>query len=433
MKPVSRFAAPSLAFAVAASALLTAPWAAGSTPTSAGRPQVVSASTPMQAQECTEGATRFVPERAPALARLSAEKAWTMATGKGVVVAVVDSGVAARNVHFPKGSVLPGKSFVGGSATVDTQGHGTAIAGQIAARSIGAKSGVIGLAPGATILPVKIWGGEADDEAMRGLNLVKGIVWAADQGADIINVSMSSLRNDSYLAAAVVHAEQKGAIIVASAGNRDTSSETRDAPRYPAAYPAVIGVAATDGADAVTNDSIHGSHVSLAAPGQQIVTTFRDWGDCVYSQEGESTSYATAYVSASVALLKERFPKATPAELRYRLEVTAARPQRDARNDLSGWGLVQPYEAMTYAVDAGLAGPLPPGGGKRPAAPVEQSAVNLRSPVDALANDRAMLSWILLGTSASTLGLTMLRMLRRRPSSEIPGRSEARPESIPRV
>lgn len=375
------------------------------------------AALPREAQQCTEGVTRFVPERAPALDRLSADRAWTIATGKGVVVAVVDSGVSGRNVHFPKGSLLPGKSFVGGSPTVDTEGHGTAIAGQIAARSIGSRSGVIGLAPGATILPVKIWGGENDDEAMRGVHLVEGIVWAADQGADIINVSMSSLRNDSYLAAAVAHAEKKGSIIVASAGNRATSSEAKDGPRYPAAYPQVIGVSATDSSDAVTEDSIHGSHVSLAAPGQQIVTAFRDWGDCIFSQTGESTSYATAYVSASLALLKQHFPKASPAELRYRLEVSAARPQRNQRNDLSGWGLVQPYEAMTYAVDAGLAGPTPPGGGKRPEPPLAQSPVNLRSPVDPLSGDRAALSWILLGAGASTLALAMLGMLRRRPKA----------------
>jgi membrane-anchored mycosin MYCP len=402
--------------ATASGALALALLTAG--PASAARPAVGTSGLAVgapsaTAQQCTEGATRFVADRPPALVRLSAERAWTLATGKGVVVAVIDSGVSARNVHFPRGSVLPGKSFVGGSPTVDTEGHGTAIAGQIAARSIGAKSGVVGIAPGATILPVKIWGGESDDEAMRAVHLVEGIVWAADQGADLINISMSTLRNDPYLAAAVAHAERKGAIIVASAGNRDTTAEVRDAPRYPAAYPGVIGVAATDAADVVTEDSIHGSHVTLAAPGQQIVTAFRDWGDCVYSQAGESTSYATAYVTGSLALLKERFPKATPAELRYRLEVTAARAQRDARDDRSGWGVVQPYEALTYAVDSGLAGPPPPDGGKRPKAPVEQASVNLRAPVDALAGDRSLIAWILLGTGASTLGLAMLRMLRR--------------------
>ncbi len=91
-----------------------------------------------------------------ALVRLAARRAWPLATGAGVTVAVVDTGVAPSNAHFPDGVVLPGRSFVGGSARTDARLHGTAVAGIVAARPLGARSGVKGLAPGARILPVKV-------------------------------------------------------------------------------------------------------------------------------------------------------------------------------------------------------------------------------------------------------------------------------------
>ena len=96
------------------------------------------------------------------------------------------------------------------------------------------------------------------------------------------------------------------AVVAGLAGNRATASETADGARFPAAYPGVIGVAATDAKDVVTEDSIHGEHVSLAAPGYSVVTAFRDWGDCVYGTQGQSSSFATGHVSA--AAHSERAP-----------------------------------------------------------------------------------------------------------------------------
>ena len=89
------------------------------------------------AEVCEEGRTRYVKDTPTALVRLGARTAWTLATGQGVVVAVVDTGVADANAHFPDGVVLPGTSFVGGSPRTDPRAHGTAVAGIIAARSIG--------------------------------------------------------------------------------------------------------------------------------------------------------------------------------------------------------------------------------------------------------------------------------------------------------
>lgn len=368
-----------------------------------------------EAQECTEGQTRFVSAAPPALARLGAARSWSLSTGKGVVVAVVDSGVSARNVHFPPGSVLPGKSFVGGAATTDETGHGTALAGVIAARDIGEKSGVVGVARDAVILPVKISGGDAggDEEQQRSANLAPGIAYAVSAGADVINLSLSTTSDRPDVRAAVAAAQRAGIVVVASGGNRAEAAEAKDGLRFPAGNPGVIGVAATGPNDVVSEDSIHGPQIDVAAPGDNVVTTFRDWGDCVFSQEGESSSYATGYVSGAAALLRQAFPKATPADIAYRLQATASRGSRTVRDDVSGWGVVQPYEAMTSVLDNTVAGPVPPGGTPRITPKPEVSAIDLTPAADPRAPDRNAVQWLLLGVGASVLALAMTRMLRR--------------------
>lgn len=367
-------------------------------------------------RECSEGVTRYIPDAPPALARLGARQSWPLATGRGVVVAIVDSGVSANNKHFPKGSVLTGKSFVGGEATTDESGHGTALAGIIAARAV-PDSGVVGVARDATILPVKITGGEngGDAEAQRSANLAKGISYAVSAGADVINLSLSTTANRADIRSAIEGAVSKGVVVVASAGNRTQAAETKDGPRYPAAYPGVIGVAAAGANDVVTQDSIHGPQVDVAAPGQNVLTTWRSWGDCVFSQEGQSSSYATAYATGAVALLRQNRPQASPAEIAYRLTATASRGTRTTRDDVSGWGVVQPYEAMTAVLDDTVAGPVAPGSAPRATPPPKVSKVDLTPSKDPRAADRTSVQWLLLGGVAAVLALAMTRMLRRAP------------------
>ncbi len=378
---------------------------------------VVSPTTPVARAEpraCTDGQARYITDEPAGLTRLGARRAWGLSTGKGVVVAVVDSGVSADNVHFPRGSVLPGRSFVGGPATTDETGHGTAIAGVIAARDIGERSGVVGVAPDALILPVKITGGENSGDAaqQRAANLAQGITYAVSAGADVINLSLSTTADRRDVRSAVAAAVKAGVLVVASAGNREQAAEVRDGPRFPAANPGVIGVAATTGSDVVTDDSIHGPHVDLAAPGDTVLTTYKQWGDCVFSQDRQSSSYATGYVSGAAALLRQRFPSAGPADLTYRLQATASRGTRTVRDDLSGWGVVQPYEAMTASFDDTVAGPVRPGGVPKASVPPRLSSVDLTPAPDPRAPDRAAVLWLLLGVGVAVLGLGMGRMLR---------------------
>lgn len=319
--------------------------------------------------QCTAD-TRFT-ETPPALQTLQAQRAWTVSQGSGIVVAVVDSGVDASNPHL-RGVVRKGVNLVDDGADPsgrsDEYGHGTAIAGQIAARRVDG-SGVVGLAPAAEILPVRVYA-NVDDQAVkagRGPNLARlarGIRYAADHGAQIINVSMSTAKPDRALAEAVAYAAHHGSLVVASAGNRDqtvsVASSDQDGARYPAGDAGAIGVAATGADGTVTKDSIHGPHVALSAPGQNILSVSPAGGDCIFGADKPYTSYAAPYVAAAAALVAAAHRSESPAQWIYRLEATARRADPDARDDVSGWGVVQPYSAVTLVPGPGIRGPKSP-------------------------------------------------------------------------
>lgn len=377
-------------------------------------PLPVSAAAP---EACVEGTTRYVADTPSALTRLGANRAWQLATGRGVVVAVVDSGVADRNRHFPDGALVGGRSFVGGSARSDERTHGTAVAGIVAARPVDG-SGVVGLARGARVLPVKVVPDDQreEDGEVGVAALARGIRYAAEEGADVINVSLSTTTDDPRLRSAVRFATERGSLVVASAGNRRTAEDPTDGPRYPAAYPEAVAVAAAGPDDRVTEDSVHGDHVDLTAPGRDVLTSWGAWGDCYLSQEGASTSYATAYVSATAALVAERFPTDGPARWKHRLEATAARDRRDARDDRAGWGLVQPVEALTAVLDDSVAGPLAPGAAPRPSATAGSERLAIAPVADPLVGDRQQVVWVAVASVSAVLGLALVRLLRRRPT-----------------
>lgn len=369
------------------------------------------------AADCEEGRTQYVTDTPPALLRLAATRAWPTATGAGVTVAVVDSGVDDRNAHL-RGAVLPGRSFVGGRATRDARLHGTAIAGVIAARDLGSRSGVQGLAKGARILPVKVVPDERRTEDGPDTDagvLAAGIRWAAGQGADVVNVSLSTSVDDPRLRSAVAAATRAGALVVASAGTRESEEDPASGVRYPAGYPGVLGVAAVDADDVVAPTSVRGRHVDVAAPGVDVLTTFGAWGDCYLGDDG-STSYATGYVAAAAALVAQRFPREGPQEWAHRLTATAARERRDARDDEVGWGVVQPVEALTAVLDAGVAGPLPPGATPQPSPSAPTRRLAIGPVADPLATDRERVVWVAVGGTALLVGLSLVRLARRRPT-----------------
>ncbi|WP_051274873.1 S8 family serine peptidase [Cellulomonas sp. URHD0024] len=372
--------------------------------------------------QCDPGTVQLVDQTPPALKTLAAQSAWTIATGAGVLVAVVDSGVNPANSHL-SAAVVPGVDLVGQDVEVtgraDTDGHGTAIAGQIAARSVDG-SGVVGLAKRATILPVRVFYGQSDQEKQAGTDvqtdrIAAGIRYAATNGARIINVSLSSPTDDPAMRAAVDEALAVGALVVASAGNRSADPDAPDGPRYPAAYPGVLGVTATDADGHATDDSFHGAQVDVAAPGVNVLTTFHAAGDCMLAGDAAASSWATAYVSAAAALVAQRHPDESPAEWAYRLEVTAARAQPDARDDALGWGVVQPTESLLFVDDGTAPGPDSPTH-PRPAVQAEP-ATPLDVSVTAPPLTSARLSaawWVLAGVAGVLLVVLAARMARPR-------------------
>jgi membrane-anchored mycosin MYCP len=310
-------------------------------------------------QACEPGNPQYTTDVPSALALLQAQQSWTRGTGAGVLVAVVDSGIDAANVHLA-GAVVGGIDLVldgeDAQGQTDVDGHGTAIAGQIAARQY-TGSGVIGLAPAADLLSVRVYRGTDQQSVDAGFGpttarLAAGIRYAAEARAQIVNVSMSDVAPSPELEAAVQYAESLGSLVVASAGNR--APETTDGPRYPAAYPGGV----------VTDDSIHGEHVEVTAPGSDILTTANHGGDCVFSQEEPKTSFATAYVSAAAALVAAAHPAESPAEWKYRLMATGVRADPDSRDDRAGWGIVQPFAARPTRCSTT---PVPPSCRREPA------------------------------------------------------------------
>lgn len=238
------------------------------------------------------------------MGRIGATRAWDYATGRGVVVAVVDTGVACEtHGPFTKGTDLKqtncveGWSFVSNSSHAnDDQGHGTHVAGTIA-QSTNNNFGVAGVAFHASLMPVKVlnedgWGTTAD--------VADGIRWAADHGAHVINLSLGGPRNSKILEDAVKHALSKGSIVVAAAGNSGGSVG------YPGATDGVIGVSASDPDDKLAKFSSRGKGVDIAAPGvnvtqQTICKKGRDGCEIFPAYNG--TSMASPHVAGAAALV----------------------------------------------------------------------------------------------------------------------------------
>ncbi len=316
-------------------------------------------------EACQIGVDKWLTQMPSAYAFLGMKDALELSRGN-VRVAVVDSGVAAGNAHF-QGAVEPGVDLVeSGDGRKDVSGHGTAIAGQIAAREV-PNSGVVGFAPQSTIVPVRVYIDASDDSKRAGkgptaTRTAEGIRWAADQGIRVIVVPQSLASDDAALRGATEYAHAKGALVVASAGNvEQTPNGSQDtAVRFPAGYQQALSVTAVDAAGNPTDSVVHGTHVEIAAPGAQIATTFFANGDCMFAAQGASTSYATGYVGAITALIAARYPDETPDQWKYRLLATALRSSPSQRTTEEGWGIVAPFNALNFVNDGTMPGPQNP-------------------------------------------------------------------------
>ncbi|MFZ3496462.1 type VII secretion-associated serine protease mycosin [Streptomyces sp. 5.8] len=296
-----------------------------------------------------------IRDRQWGLLALRADEAWGTTMGEGVTVAVLDTGVDPTHPDLA-GQVMEGADLVGIGAVRGDRAwarHGTAMAGIIAGHGHGTdrKKGILGIAPAAKILPVRVILEEGDpgrDKAResKGGALAEGIRWATDHGADVINLSLgddsSSAHHEAAEDEAVQYALGKGVVVVASAGNGGKSG---DRISYPAAYPGVIAVTAVNRENKKASFSTRSWYATVSAPGVNVVIADPDRS----YYNGWGTSAASAYVSGAVALVKAVHPDLSPAQIKNLLEDTASSPPRGGRDDSRGFGLVDPVAALQKA------------------------------------------------------------------------------------
>ncbi|WP_282694094.1 S8 family serine peptidase [Streptomyces sp. CC208A] len=268
------------------------------------------------------------------------DKIWQKATGKGIKVAVIDTGVDPDTPAL-KGKVLKGwdASESKGDETDDYDGHGTSIAEIIVGS--GANGSVQGLAPDAKVIPYRVSNTERQNEqAVNAFDMEEAIKAAADSEAQIINVSFGSDYYGSSEREAVKYAHDKGKLVFAAAGNNATKGNKE---QYPASYPEAIAVAATDRNGKVADYSQHGETIDIAAPGSQL-PAYCDKSLTKYCLR-EGTSAATAIASASAALIWSAHPDWTANQVLRVMFESAGRGDGWKPGTVSnyvGYGVVRP-------------------------------------------------------------------------------------------
>jgi membrane-anchored mycosin MYCP len=321
-----------------------------------------------------------------ALERLHPESSWSLSRGAGVTVAIIDSGVSVTHALLPPYKVAPGVDFLasGTLGRCDEAGHGTMIAGIIAA--YGATGLYSGIAPDATILPIRIIQGERSDEDLSG-RIADAIRLAVDRGATIINLSIRCAPS-TKLANAIKDALDKNIVIVAAAGNVDP--KLTGLP-YPVSYDGVLGVAGIDEAGRHVESSMVGPFVDVAAPGAGLIglSPIPSATGNNYQVDASGTSYAAAYVSGVAALIRSHDRTLTGPQIVDRI-IETADPPPEGHSDSLGYGVVNPYRALTAVL------------GTRPNPPAAELPPPLRV-VDPFATQKRLAAWAAVGGTAFAL------------------------------
>lgn len=277
---------------------------------------------------------------------MDAKAIWKVSTGKGVKVAVIDSGVSDSTSSL-KGQVLADETpkSVAYHATKDYDGHGTTMAELVAGTGVG--GGIKGLAPGAKIVPYRIVLASLKDksEVAKTPDPAEAVRAAADTDVKIINMSIGDPYVDPTLGSAIKYAHSKGKLMFASVGN---NAEEKNRVEYPAAYDGVVGVAAADDTGKVGKFSSHGDFVDLASPGLNIP----HWCDATltsYCGGAQGTSAAAAIASGAAALIWSAHPDWTANQVLRVLKETAGRSwPKDRPSAYLGYGLVRPARNLLH-------------------------------------------------------------------------------------
>ncbi|MEU3466300.1 type VII secretion-associated serine protease mycosin [Streptomyces sp. NPDC006687] len=406
----SRAAALPLA-ALALALLAAAAGPAQARPAALTRPAYVTG--PAGAGECTFPMKKQIADRPWALQRLTFDALWAQTRGKGVRVAVIDTGVDRVNPQLAGAlDTGAGRDLLDpkGDGTNDTVGHGTKVAGLIAARPQPG-TGFVGLAPEATVIPIRQNDGQGNGKAGT---LAQAIDHAVAQRAQVINISQDTeapLTADSELAKAVQRALGANAVVIASAGNDGLSGEKHRT--YPAAFPGVLAVASSDRNNERAAFSQPGDFIGIAAPGVDMVSTVPGFGQCV----DNGTSFSAPYVAGVAALLRAKHPQWSPQEVVWQIQNTAERSV-NGRDDYVGWGVVDPVRALTQ--DRETPRPPVPDPGPPPAAAPQ--AVRLQLGESAQERDERIATYalgvagLLVAVIAATTAVVHEARRRRRPS-----------------
>ena len=271
------------------------------------------------------------------LEKINARTAWDYSTGSGITIAILDTGVDGTHPDLVS-KMVPGWNFYDyNSNTSDVLGHGTAVAG-VAAAAANNGVGVAGVAPNARIMPIRI-----TDSAGRARwsHAAQGLIWAADQGARVANISFQGMAASYTMQTVVGYFRSKGGVVIAAAGNSGAVDDT-------AVTDAMIIVSATDNQDNRTSWSSYGNFVDLTAPGLDIYSTAMGGGYRSWS----GTSMSSSIVAGAAALVLARRPALSPAQVESAL-LGSAKDLGVAGFGIGyGYGLVNAAAAVLAATTA---------------------------------------------------------------------------------
>jgi subtilisin family serine protease len=270
------------------------------------------------------------------LEKMMVPEAWNITTGSSsVIVAILDTGIDANHPDLAD-RIVAGYDIVNGKAGIpeDDHGHGTQMAGIIAAKGENG-TGISGINWNCRVLAVKVIDSNGVGSAA---DVAQGLIYAAEHGAQTVNMSFGGYGNSDILNEAIQYVHQRNVVLVAAAGNEDT-----DSPVYPAAYPNVLAVTATGPGDQKWSGANFGNYLDLAAPGVGILTTASNGG---YSY-GTGTSHAAAMVSGVAALLKAKNPRYSNTQIETQLQASADDLGAKGRDSIFGAGRVNAFRALS--------------------------------------------------------------------------------------
>lgn len=269
-----------------------------------------------------------------ALPKIGATSAWDQGTGAGVTVAILDTGVDGTHPDLAANMVAGWNVYDNTADTADVHGHGTTVAGTVAAVANNA-AGSAGVAYGAKIMPIRI---SAPDGYAYWSTVANGIYWAADHGAKVVNISFNGISGSSTVQSAADYLRSKGGVVIVAAGNSGGREEI-------AAHNSLMTVSATDSSDARAGFSSYGAYVDIAAPGVGIYTTTRGGG---YGN-ASGTSFASPVVAATAALMLSANKTLPPSEVDRILKSTALDLGTAGVDEYYGSGRVNAAAAVNAA------------------------------------------------------------------------------------